>query len=103
MFDERMLGLDNLANSCYNCFMQKFSKRDILIDGVVLILVTYYVANELSNGEFSRELGIRIVRFKGRIQTTIERERSISRDKGRVIWDAIEAVENRGNSGQAPQ
>lgn len=78
-----------------------FEKRDILIDGVVLILVTYYVANELSNGEFSRELGIRIVRFKGRLQAAIERERSISRDKGRVIWDAIETVENRGGGTQA--
>lgn len=80
--------------------MEQIRKIDIAIDIVIVLLVTYYVADELTDGEFSRELGVRIVKFRDRVRTGIEHRRSINRDTGKVIWDAIETVENRGDDQQ---
>jgi hypothetical protein len=77
--------------------MENVRKVDIFIDIVILTMVTYYVADTLSNGEFSRELGNRFVKLTSRIKTNIERRKSIERDTGRVIWDAIETVEDRND------
>jgi len=78
--------------------MNNIRKIDIAIDIVIVILVTYYVADELTDGEFSRELGVRIVKLRDSIKRGIEQRRTINKDTGRVIWDAIETLENRDDN-----
>lgn len=76
-------------------------KIDIVIDIVLLCLITYYVTDELTDGEFSRELGVRIVKLRDRVKTDIERRKAIRRDTGKVVWDAIETVEHRDSGEEA--
>ena len=78
--------------------MQNIRKIDIAIDAVLLLLITYYVADELTDGEFSRELGVKIAKARSRAKQYFEERRTIRSDTGKLIWDAIETVEDRGNS-----
>jgi hypothetical protein len=78
--------------------MDHFRKIDVVIDVVIMLLVTYYVADTLSNGEFSREVGIRFVKLYSRVRNNIERQQAVRRDTGKVIWDAIETLEHRGDA-----
>jgi len=81
--------------------MEPIRKVDIIIDAVILVLVTYYVADTLSNGEFSREISIRVIKLHGNLKTRLEHRRIVSKDVGKVIWDAITTIEDRGEDQQA--
>lgn len=71
--------------------------RNIIMDAVIIAAVAVQVVmvfDDATNGDFTRELGNKFVRLRGRIQEEIKRERFFRKNIGRYIWDAISIVEN---------
>ncbi len=70
--------------------------RTIIMDSVYVILVAlvvYRTADEITNGEFSRELSLSIYHAKGRILAKLDQLRTFEREKGHVLWEAMQTVE----------
>ena len=71
------------------------------MDLVLIALVgvqAFIIMDELSDGKLSRELSVKLVYYKARIRDYIDREETIRRNTGAVIFDAINTVESAGVS-----
>ena len=71
--------------------------RDVIIDACVIGMTAYsvYIAlDQATDGRFSRECSIRLTRIQGRITGWIKREQEFDRNRGPVIWEAINIVDD---------
>jgi hypothetical protein len=83
----------------------KLEPRDIVMDTVLVFLVgvqIYMILDEVTDGNFSRELSVKITKNKARIKELIEIERRVQKDTGSVIFEAITTVEDNDDGGKAP-
>jgi hypothetical protein len=77
----------------------ELTARDVIMDVVLIALVgiqAFIIMDELSDGKLSRELSVKLVYYKARIRDYIDREETIRRNTGAVIFDAISTVEGAG-------
>jgi hypothetical protein len=77
----------------------ELTARDLIMDLVLIALVgvqAFIIMDELSDGKLSRELSVKLVYYKARIRDYIDREETIRRNTGAVIFDAINTVEGAG-------
>lgn len=70
--------------------------RDVIIDSCIIVMSLYSVyiyLNEATNGEFGRELSIKLTKTLYRIRENVKHAREFDASRGKVIWDAINIVE----------
>ncbi len=75
--------------------------RDIVMDTVLVILVgiqAFIIMDELSDGKLSREISVKIAYTRARIKNYVDREETVRKNVGSVIFDAINTVEDAGVS-----
>lgn len=75
---------------------------NVTMDIILCLAVGYYfyvVMDEVTDGQFSREVSVRVTKIRGRIRTEIERNNKFRKLVGPVLFDAITTVEDAGNIG----
>lgn len=75
----------------------KLTVRDVLTDSLLILLTGYYVymmIDEVTDGRFSRELSVKITKTRANIMRGIELDRTTRKNTGRVLWDAINIIDD---------
>lgn len=76
--------------------------RDICIGIAYIIAVginVYLIADQLTNGESSRQVSLWITKTGGKWRRAITIEETVQKEAGHVIWEAINTVEDAENAG----
>jgi hypothetical protein len=71
--------------------------QDIIVDGIIVIVVTYQVymiVDQVTDGRLSRDLSVKWVKATAKLRETYEREKAVRKSIGRVLFDAITTVES---------
>jgi hypothetical protein len=74
--------------------------RDIAMDTIIVIAIgiqVFMVVDQITDGKLMTELSVRTTKTRAKVKGYFERERTMQRDTGRVIWDAFNIVEDGDN------
>jgi hypothetical protein len=55
----------------------------------------YLLADQMSDGAFSRELSIKWTNFKAKMKKDLNYDRQLKSDTARMLWEAIQTVEGK--------
>ena len=76
--------------------------KDVIMDTIIAFMVgvqIYMILDEVTDGNFSRELSVRTTKLRAKLERMIEIEQRVQRDTGAVIFEAISTIENDDGPG----